>query len=333
MIRPALSLVCVFLLAAVVKGAEPARLYAAVGMTKAQKNSSIPTDSGLYRRDADGRWRHFGPRILGVTSVAVQPGAPEVMLVASADGVVRSVNGGGSWRKTTGWQVADVRSLAFDPSQPSRVYAATLWGPIRSVDGGATWTLAQNGLTELYSQTVVADRGRSGRVILGTAAGVYVSTDAALSWRRVPSPSTTILRLAQSEVDPRLVVAGSQHRGAWLSRDAGETWTATDPGTENSNVYAVALHRREAAIMAIGGWERGVRVTVDGGATWQDRTPGLPVRHVLVLAFDPDVEGRLWASTFEQGTFFSDDLGSTWKSGGLDGAHGYDFTFVPSAPR
>jgi hypothetical protein len=74
MIRPALSLVCVFLLAAVVRGAEPARLYAAVGMTKAQKNSSIPTDSGLYRRDVDGEWRHFGPRILGVTSVAVQPG-------------------------------------------------------------------------------------------------------------------------------------------------------------------------------------------------------------------------------------------------------------------
>ncbi|MFO1450424.1 MAG: hypothetical protein U1F61_19845 [Opitutaceae bacterium] len=316
-----------------VVGAETAQLYAAVGMTKAQKNSSIPTDSGLYRREGSGEWRHFGPRILGIATVAGQPGAPGVLLIGSADGVIRSVDGGGTWRKTTGWQVADVRSLAFDRNQPSRVYAATLWGPIRSEDGGATWSLAQAGLTELYCQTVVADRARTHRVILGTADGVFVSTDGAVTWNRVPSPSTTILRLAQSEANPRLLIAGTQHRGAWISRDAGETWVATDPASATANLYAVALHRRDASVLAVGGWSQGVRVSSDGGATWQDRSAGLPVRNVLVLAFDPDADGRLWASTFEEGTFFSDDLGRTWKSGGLYGAHGFDFSFLPAPLR
>ena len=55
-----------------VVGFEPDKI--AVAMTKAQKNSSTPTDSGLYRRETDGRWVHFGPRILGIGSVAAQPG-------------------------------------------------------------------------------------------------------------------------------------------------------------------------------------------------------------------------------------------------------------------
>jgi hypothetical protein len=56
------------------------------------------------------------------------------------------------------------------------------------------------------------------------------------------------------------------------------------------------------------------------------------VRNVFVLAFDPGKPGRLWASTFEEGTFFSDDLGVTWQDGGLYGAFGFDFVFVPVQP-
>ncbi|MCX6945347.1 MAG: hypothetical protein NT173_11435 [Opitutales bacterium] len=291
--------------------AAPGRFFAAVAMTKAQRNSPVPADSGLYRRDAQGAWQHFGPRILGVASVAVHPAWPDLLLIASADGVVRSADGGRTWRKTTGWEVADVRSLAFDPAQPAQVYAATAW--------------------ELYSQTILADRAQSGRVLLGTEDGIYVSTDAARSWTRVPSPAATILRLAQSGADARRLLAGTQGRGAWLSPDGGRTWAATDAGTATANLYAVALSPRAAALMAVGGWGVGVRVSADGGRTWADRSAGLPVKQVFLLAFEPGETERLWASTFEEGAFYSDDLGRTWQAGGLDGAYGLDFVFAPPA--
>ena len=67
--------------------------------------------------------------------------------------------------------------------------------------------------------------------------------------------------------------------------------------------------------------------------TWTDRSAGLPVKNVFVLAFDPAVKGRLWASTFEEGAFYSDDLGVTWQPGGLYGAYGSDFIFIPLAAR
>lgn len=325
-------LVLLFALALPASAGEPTQLFAAVAMTKAQKNSPTPTDSGLYLLQPDGAWTHFGPRILGIGSLAAEPGRPAHLLIASADGVIRSTDSGRTWRKTTGWQVQDVRSIAFDAHDPALVYAATQWGPIRSADRGSTWQSAQRGLAQPYSQTIVADRAATGRVLVGTEDGVYVSTDAAQSWSRIASsPPTTILRLAQSPADAGLFLAGTQHRGAWLSRNGGRTWSQSDPASATANLYAAALHPRDTALMAVGGWDTGVRLSTDGGKTWAERSTGLPNRRIFVLAFDADHPRRLWASAFEEGSFYSDDLGVTWQSGGLYGAYGFDYVFIPAA--
>jgi len=308
--------------------APASRAFAAVAMTKAQKNSSVPLDSGLYVRGGDGAWTHFGPRILGVSSVAASPAQAGVFLLASADGVVRSTDGGHSWRKVTGWEVADVRAFAFDSGHPEHAYAATAWGPLRSTDGGATWQLAQRGLDRLYCQTLVADAAQPGRVLLGTELGLSVSTDSAASWHPAEFPAVAVLRLVQSGADAHLMLAGTQGRGAWVSRDGGVTWQATAPATASANLYAVALAPQDAALLAVGGWGVGVQVSADGGRTWTDRSAGLPNRNIFVVAFDPDVKGRLWASTFEEGMFCSDDLGVTWRDGGLYGAYASDLVFV-----
>ena len=307
------------------------RLYASASLTKAQKNSPTPEDFGLFFRTDDGKWKPFGPRV-AISGLTVVPGDASAMFVPSADGVVRSRDGGRTWRKVTGWEVADVLSIVFDPLNPRLAYGATAWGPILSTDGGENWQLTLQGLAGHYCQTLVPDPLHIGRVLLGTEDGLYVSTDAAQTWARLESPATTILRLARSEADAQLLLAGTQGRGAWLSRDNGASWSAVDAGSASANLYAAALNPHDAAVMAVGGWGVGVRVSSDGGATWTDRSAGLPVKNVLVLAFDPDAPHRLWASTFEEGSFYSDDLGRTWQNGGLYGASGTDYIFVP-VPR
>ena len=302
--------------------------YAAATMTGAQRNTATPSDAGLYQSVDTGVWTHTGPRILGVASVAIHPTNPAIRLIASADGVVRTADDGRTWRKTTGWEVADVRAIVFDAFDPNLVYAATMWGPLRSVDAGQTWTRTQQGLDRLYGQTLVADRRQAGRVLLGMEEGLYVSTDAAESWTRVAFPAATITRLRQSPLQPERMLATTLNAGAWLSADAGHTWRAVDPATANARLYAAALARHDPALMAIGGWEVGVRVSTDAGETWTDRSAGLPLKQVFVLAFDPRHPNRLWASTFEQGAYYSDDLGKTWQHGGLHGAYGADFVFA-----
>lgn len=304
-------------------------LYAAVAMTKAQKNNSMPEDSGVYRRGTDGRWTYFGPRILGVAGLAFDPADPRIVLLASADGVVRSADGGHSWRKVTGWEVADVRSIAFDAVKPNLVYAVTAWGPLRSTDAGVTWQLADTGLTRYFGQTLAVDPTTAGHLWVGNELGLYASQDAARTWQRVDFPEVPVLRLA-ADARADVLLATTQGRGAFVSRDRGQHWSAVDPETAHADLYAAAIAPQDHALMAVAGWHTGVRVSHDGGATWADGTDGLPVRDVFVLAFDPDVKGRLWASTFEEGTFYSDDLGRSWHDAGLYGAYGFDFYFVPN---
>lgn len=305
--------------------------YAALTMTKAQRNTATPSDSGLYERLATGEWVHTGPRILGVATVAIHPHNPAIQLIASADGVVRTADHGQTWRKTTGWEVADVRAIEFDAGNPDLVYAATMWGPLRSMDAGQTWGRNRQGLDRLYSQTLIADRRQPGRVLLGMEEGLYASADAALTWTRLDFPPATITRLRQSSVRPQLMLASTLGQGAWLSIDAGVTWQLADPATATAQLYAAALDFHDPALMAIGGWEAGVRVSTDAGQTWVDRSAGLPNRRVFVLAFDPEHPHRLWASTFEEGSFYSDDGGRTWQDGGLYGAYGADFVFGRAA--
>lgn len=304
------------------------RLYTAVAMTGSQHNSSVPTDSGLYFREGTNEWRHFGPRVLGVMTVAVDPRDPQVSLIASADGVVRSADGGKTWRKTTGWEVADVRAIVFDERQLNLVYAATAWGPLRSTDAGATWQLAQAGLPRLYCQTLVVDP--DGRVLLGAEKGLFASTDHAQSWHALEFPSVSVLRLAQSG-DAQVLVAGTEGHGAWLSRDGAKTWTQISAVPENSNIYAAAADPRDRGRLAIAGWGIGVRLSTDRGDTWRNITAGLPSGNVFAVAFDPDRAGRLWAGVFERGIYYSDDAGATWIADGLDGAYVFDFIFAPAA--
>lgn len=308
-------------------------LFAAASMTRSQRNSSIPTDWGMFRHDGKEAWSLFGPRILGVAGMAYDPANPDVLLVGAGDGVVRSEDRGRSWRLTTGWRIADVRAFAFDAGDPRRVYAATQWGPILSVDGGRSWASAAQGLPVRYAQTLVADRVIPGRVLLGTESGIFLSEDAAASWRSVDSPPVTILRLAQSASRPALLLAGTEGRGAWRSQDGGRSWQAVDPGSAQANLYAVAIRADAAHVLAIGGWDTGVRVSTDGGETWSARGAGLPNLRVQALAFDPDHPGRLWAAVHEEGSYVSDDLGLSWTFAGLYGAYGHDYVFVPVASR
>ncbi|QYM79257.1 hypothetical protein K0B96_01165 [Horticoccus luteus] len=315
--------------------AEPAptahRLYTAVAMTGQQHNTSVPTDSGLYFREGANQWAHFGPRVLGVMTVAVDPRDPQVSLIASADGVVRSADGGRTWRKTTGWEVADVRAIVFDEQRPELAYAATAWGPLRSTDAGATWQLAQKGLPRLYGQTLVVEP--QGRILLGTEKGLFASTDRAQSWHALTFPEVSVLRLAQSRADAKVLVAGTEGRGAWLSRDGAKTWTQISHVPATANVYAAAADPLDSQRLAVGGWSIGVRWSNDGGATWRDATAGLPAGNVFALAFDPDHAGRLWAGVFERGIYYSDDDGASWIADGLDGAYVFDFVFAAAPTK
>ena len=102
-------------------------LFAAVLETRNYIVGEANAASGLYRRSERG-WSHTGWQNLRCAAVAVEEAEPETLFLASGNGVLRSRDGGTTWRVTTDWRVAEVLDVALDPFAPGSLYAASAYG-------------------------------------------------------------------------------------------------------------------------------------------------------------------------------------------------------------
>ena len=304
-------------------------MFLAMIMTKDQRSSSIPTDSGILIHTPSGAWERLGPAIQMISSATADPSNPDIIFLACGNGIVRSLDGGETWRLVTGWRESDVLQIAIDPTDGNRIYAATAWGVNVSTDGGETWSMANEGLEEYFAKGIVIDARNPERLLLANTRGLFESTDRTATWvRNETVPDVAILRLRRGVSNPDVWIAGTEGRGIYISRDDAHTWQPAAPEIASANVYGVAVDPHDAAHLAAGGWEIGVHVSRDGGSTWQAAAP-LISPNVTVVCFDANIKGRLWASTFEEGTFYSDDMGRSWKSADLEGAYVFDIGFLP----
>jgi photosystem II stability/assembly factor-like uncharacterized protein len=295
--------------------------------------SKLVTLSGLYQRLPDGSYAHFGLNFPGIFNVAVDPRDSRVLYVASLNGALCSTDAGKTWRIGTSWDMTEPKDIFVDPNAPDHVYLALPDGIAVSTDRGLTWPRRENGLPERgkYTQVVKVDRTQAGRALAGCESGLYVTTDAAQSWRRVFSTQKTITDLRQSPHDPKLWLATTQSNGALISRDGGLSWTQFQKVPSAEALYNIAFDATSPQRFAIGSWTYGVLVTEDGGETWQERNAGLPDEHcVFRVGIDPD-DGRLYAAVYKDAVFESRDFGRTWQKSGLEGSTVYNFVFVPRA--
>jgi hypothetical protein len=112
-----------------------------------------------------------------------------------------SDDGGQTWRSADAGSRSLVMDLAIDPRNPRRVYAAMSdyrdRAIARSDDGGETWVRSGQGFLGYGATSLAIDpaspnvlyaTGRDGPIaegIITQGAGVYRSTDGALTWSRV----------------------------------------------------------------------------------------------------------------------------------------------------
>ena len=308
-------------------------LFTAAAFTKAQKNSSIPTDAGIFVLHPDKGWMPFGPKIQSVASASVDPSNYSRIFLACGNGIVRSLDAGKTWRLVTDWRVSDVTAIVIDPTNGQNIYAATGWGIVRSRDGGESWQSIDQGLPEQFSRTITLDPTNPQRLLVGTSGGLFVSPNGGDSWQQIKDvPTVHVLRLRHGIAQPNVWLAVTEGRGAWLSTNSGKSWTATAPAVAQANVYAAAVDPTNAQNLAVGGWTTGVHASTDGGRTWHHSAADLPSENVLTLTYDPGHTGRLWVGTFEEGTAWTEDAGKTWQNGGLEGSLTNDLGFLPLTP-
>jgi photosystem II stability/assembly factor-like uncharacterized protein len=260
------------------------------------------------------KFRNLGPAIAGgrVTSTVGIPGNPNVYYVGAAGGgVFKTTDGGLNWKaifKHAG--SASIGCIALAPSNPNMVWVGT---------------------GEMNIRNDVLD-----------GAGLYLSTDAGLTWKLMGFKDAG--QIGKVVVDPQnsntvfVSVFGhvwgpNSERGIFKTTDGGKTWKKVlfvndhtgaidlvmDAGNPQVLFAAMWQARRYPWTLDDGGPNSGIWRSTDGGNTWTRLTEGMPNGPIgrIALAVAPSDPERVYALIETQRgkglLFSSNDLGDHWQ--------------------
>lgn len=245
-------------------------------------------------------WYNVGPRNINgrVKCLAVHPTNPDIVYAGAASGGVwKTVNGGQSWVSLWDTQGSlAVGALAIAPSAPNTIYAGTGEGVISGTYGS-------------YHNF--------------PGVGVYVSTDAGVTWTlRNTLTNRRITQILISSSNPLIVYVAGQS-GFEKSIDGGVTWTMLQTGQISDAVIDPA--NDNILYIAISG-DRIYKNTTAGTGAWTPQTTG-PVGGAWVkLSIGVSgTNGSNFLAAKSEGTVYTTiDGGTNWTM--LAGSHGSGWT-------
>ena len=257
-------------------------------------------ESGLWRSDDGGESWH------GLTSypepyahsVAVDPEDNDLVYAgAEPAALYRSSDGGDSWEECEGFtgipeskewgfhgdRKSHVRELRFRRGDRGSIYAGIeVGGIVRSLDGGVSWEQLSG--TDPDIHTIHVSRSRPETVYTATANGPYRSDDAGDTWKLVNSGLAKRYSVPVSsapEDHRRVLVSVSDNAGrrsgarAYLSMDAGESWSMLDIGADDDMVIAFEWDPYDSNRVYAGTDSGKLYVSRDCGENWEMIDAGL----------------------------------------------------------
>lgn len=318
----------------------PATVYVATGFSLFRS-----TDSGVSFA------RRAAAQDLGyINDLVVSPANVDVVYLLSDSGVMKSINGGGSFAPaSSGLPTLNffVRDLAMDPSTPDTlILTSASHGAFRTTDGGSNWAAIGTATLPTYLSQVAIDPGNPSRVLISpcapddgspyAGAHLYRSTDGGTSFSPVtvtalaPGAATCTAALAFSSTSAG-VVLGVQGFGPLQpsnlllrSTDSGATFTASSPGPASTLLISSFNFVAGAPNEVLAANARGAfRRSIDDGLTFPAAaaSPVLPgpspaLESQVVSSKPGDASVRYFISR-GAGFFRSTDSGATWTESNL----------------
>jgi photosystem II stability/assembly factor-like uncharacterized protein len=252
-------------------------------------------------------------------ALVFSPTDANVVLFGHHNGVMRSDDGGRSWKPLVERSGFDAMQLATaGRSSAGRLYLAGHDVFQVSDDGGSSWRPVPNNLPGTDIHQFALDPDNPQRLTAGVVGfGVLASNDGGRTWERLPAePPGELTALASAGGTPETLYAGTARLGVLRSSDNGRSWSPA-AGQADSDVAfrtVLALAIDPSARQTIyAGTDSGLAKSVDGGITWVALPyPGDNAVAVAVSPVDPNVVLAI-ASSRRQGLVYrSDDGGRTW---------------------
>ncbi|WP_396625237.1 WD40/YVTN/BNR-like repeat-containing protein [Luteitalea sp.] len=267
------------------------------------------------------------------------------------------------WRGIGPFRGGRANAAVGVPGDTQTYYMGTTGGGLwKTEDAGLSWKNISDGYFQTASIGAIAIAGSDHNVIyVGSGEhavrgvmthggdGVYKSTDAGRTWKRVGLEATQhIARIIVHPTNPDVVYVAAQgqlygpspERGVFKSVDGGTTWRhllkvdektgASELSMDATNpriLYAAMWeHGRQPWKITSGGPGSGLYKSTDAGETWQKLTKGLPTEMgkmaIAVSRTNPD---KVWAliegdsmKDEGRGLFVSTDAGKSWSQASSD---------------
>jgi photosystem II stability/assembly factor-like uncharacterized protein len=277
---------------------------------------------------ASGQWASIGPELATVSSLAVHPANPDLLLAGAERRVFKSINGGTTWFDDSsglpmdGTTAGPVTVLKIDPTNPKTLYAGSRFqGLFKSVDGGRSWARIEStqiGGPEVYDLAISPFDPQT--VFVATLNGLYRSSNGAMDWVVVHAgPGAEGRSVELDPTNPSRLYTGTDSQGILRSLDGGSTWFPINEGLPQGSDGGVVLpilrltHHPTVSGVLYAYTESGFYKTVDGGDNWffissVPAEPGIPRS---VNALEADSANNVYLAT-GGGVYRSADGGREW---------------------
>ena len=167
-----------------------------------------------------------------------------VFVAIEAGALVRTFDGGQTWRDRVLGGPYDTHTAATHPLAPGRIHSAAGDGYFESTDAGESWRSPEDGLKHRYLVSVALDPADPDAVIVSATDGpgsaysprqaeAYVYRKTGLKrWEQAMSglpqaKGTTVSRFATHAGESGVIYAAN-NRGLFRSGDAGRSWKVLD---------------------------------------------------------------------------------------------------------
>lgn len=228
---------------------------------------------GLFHsQDAGATWEQIVEVPLMVEALAADPRTPSGAWAAGYPGLYRTDDHAESWERvaTPGGENLWLRAFQVDPHDPNLLWAAgTLIDArpsgvrlslrlFRSADAGQTWQRRETGLAGNSVLSLAVDPVNSSLLLAGTDTGLFRTTDAGLTWTKVPGFAAAVNTIVAAPATPTAFYANLEGFGVQKSTDGGVTWTPARRGLAPVPVTTLSVDPSDPRQLYAGSATRGV---------------------------------------------------------------------------
>lgn len=277
---------------------------------------------GLYRTTNGGdTWEQilFVSNQAGIIDLVMDHSNSEILYAASWDRIrnnqesivsgpnakiFKTLNGGDDWQQLGGGLPIDTQGrigLAMAPQNPLHLYASytgtnsQLYNVYESLDGGQNWegVLDENSMAPISAGALGGFGWYFGKI------------------RVNPVDENDIYVLGVS---------------LWRSRDGGQNWEVTSPGT-HADKHDLQWNSQGAAIMATDG---GLYQSTNDMLTWED-IENIPCTQFYRVAINPHEPTYAYGGAQDNGSTGGANLAENWER--IFGGDGFQMAFHPEFPE